>query len=42
MARNRPKVSRQLSEFDRLCGPKRVVYRYAEAAHRGLDLGMTF
>lgn len=40
-ARNRPLVSRQRSELDLLCEPKRIVNLYAEVAHRGLDLRVT-
>jgi hypothetical protein len=34
-------ASRQLSELDLLCEPKRIVNLYAEVANRGLDLRVT-
>lgn len=41
MARNRPLVSRPLSEFDLLGEPERVIHFYAEVANGRLDLRVT-
>ena len=41
LARNRPLVSRQRSELDLLCEPKRVIYFNPEVTNGRLDLRVT-